>query len=98
MSEERDFVLARLAAARGFVGMIQSDLDDCLQLFLGPEEDKDGKQREEAIAIMVDSAGLLSRSLEAAQEMLSETDPKEEEPDLPEGDEFDEEEGDEENA
>lgn len=93
MAEERDFIMARLAAARGHLSVATEALDGCLTLFLFPDEDKDGSERSEALDIISESAGEFSRAIEAAQTLLEGLDKKqlaEEEPDLPEGDEFDE--------
>jgi hypothetical protein len=93
MAEERDFIMARLAAARGHLAVAADALDGCLGLFLFPVDDKDGAERNEALDIISESAGEVSRSVEAAQTLFDGLDKKqlvEEEPELPEGDEFDE--------
>jgi hypothetical protein len=92
MAQERDFIMARLAAARGHIYVATEALDDCINGFLFPAEDKDGSERSEALDIVSSAAGELSRAVESAQTLLESLDKKqlsEEEPDLPEGDEFD---------
>ncbi len=89
MAEERDFVMARLAAARAHTARITAGIDTCIDYFLYPEEDEDGEGRKEVLDELLDDIGGLTRSIDAAQSLIGEIDPKEEEPDLPEGDEFD---------
>ena len=88
-SAARDFVLARLAAARARVAAIEKGIDACIACFLIEKLDPTGKDRADLLDDLAEEAGCLSRALEAAQELLEDVDPKEGEPDLPEGDEFD---------
>jgi hypothetical protein len=84
MSEERDFVMARLAAARGHVSAAAEAIDGCISLFLWPIEDKDGSDRSDALDVACGAAGDLSRAVEAAQAILEGMNKKqlsEEEPD-----------------
>jgi hypothetical protein len=93
MAEERDFILARLAAARGHLAAATDALDNCINFWIWPDEDKGGKERADLLDVVSEAAGELSRAAEAAQtamEGLSKDELKAEEPDLPEGDEFDE--------
>ena len=90
MAEERDFVMARLAAGRAYATSAIAQLDECLGFFVDPELDGDGKERTELLEGVVEDAGLLSRAIEAAQELLGDIDFTEGEPDLPEGDGYDE--------
>jgi len=77
MSEKRDFVLARLAIARGNAASVVDALDSCLSLFIFPTEDKDGSERAEALDIISEAAGDISRSIEKAQAALEGMDKKE---------------------
>ena len=87
MSEERDFIMARLAAARAHASNAAESIDSCISLFLFPDEDKDGSARTEALDIISEAAGEISRSVEMAQsiletlnkEQLSEEEPDDEE-------------------
>jgi len=92
-STQRDFVLARLAAARAHSARISEGLESCIDFFLFPEEDEDGEGRKEILEALLDDIGGLTRSVDAAQTGCEgDFDFSEGEPDLPEGDEFDEEE------
>jgi len=70
MAEERDFIMARLAAAHGHISGATEACDAAISLFLYPEEDKDGKERANAIDALLDAAGEISRAAEQAQEIL----------------------------
>ena len=76
----RDLVLARLAAARGFVTRIQGQLDEVIELFLCPEEDPKGHDRSELFEGVIDDAGRLSRVIEKVQEVFETLDPMEPSP------------------
>lgn len=92
MAQNRDFIMARLAAAQRQLSAAQETAGDCLDLFLAPEEDLKGEERSEYLDNAIELAGEASRALEAAQtalEGLSSEELAEDEPDLPEGDEFD---------
>jgi hypothetical protein len=87
MSEEREFVMARLAAARGHVSSAAEAVDGCITMFLYPMEDKNGSERAEALDVASSAAGELSRAIELAQTCLDGLNKKqlsEEEPDLDE--------------
>ena len=84
MAEQRDFILARLAAARGILAAASESLDSCIVQFIFPDDDKSGKERNEALEALADAAGDLSRSIELAQagmEAISKEELAEEEPD-----------------
>jgi hypothetical protein len=84
MAEQRDYVMARLAAARGILSTASEVLDSCITQFVFPDDDKKGKDRIEALDTLSDAAGELSRSIELAQagmEALEGAELTEEEPD-----------------
>ena len=90
MAEERDFILARLNMASAHARAATEALDNCVDLFLYPLEDKDGSDRSEALDIASSAAGELSRSVEMAQEILESLNKKqlvEEEPEDDDGEE-----------
>jgi len=80
----RDFVLARLAAARTLLGSLVEGLDGLIDIFAEPSIDKHGDEREEVFKALLEDAGTFSRTLECAQavfESLSPTERREGEPD-----------------
>ena len=88
MAENRDYVMARLAAARGAVSAAEEALDACILFFLCPGEDKKAEERNEALEAVADAAGDISRSVELAQAAMEEMGKEElteEEPDPEEG-------------
>ena len=87
----RDFTLARLAIARGYAGAICTGLDHIILTFAHGEHDPKGADRIAALDEMSEMSGLLSRALEAAQDLIEDVDFTEGEPDIPEGDGYDEE-------
>lgn len=96
MSDSRDFVMARLAAARQHATSTLEAIDGCLSLFVFPAEDKQGKDRAEALDIASESAGDTSRSIELAQALFEDFNKEElaeEEPESDDGDDGDDEEG-----
>lgn len=76
----RDFVMARLAAARAAAQAAIEDIDASLNLFIDVEEDKKAKEREELLGSALESIGCATRALESAEEMMGEVDPEECEP------------------
>lgn len=83
MAEGRDFVMARLAAARQHLQAATEAVDGCVSLFLFPADDKSGKDRREALDIASDAAGQASRAIENAEsvfETLNKGELEEEEP------------------
>ncbi len=87
MAEQRDYIMARLAAARGALTATQEVLDGCILLFIAPDEDKSGADRKEALEELLDMAGDISRSIEMAQEGMegiSKAELREGEPEHPE--------------
>lgn len=89
---ERDFVMARLAAARAAAQQAVNAIDESLHFFINPDDDKKGKKRKEMVDEALEAMGVATRSLEMAEITIDEIDPLEEEP-WEEGD--DEEDGDE---
>lgn len=77
---ERDYVMARLAAARSALTDALTAVDESIELFVNPDEDKSGKDRRDAIETALDAAGAASRALEAADEVAPQVDWKEGEP------------------
>lgn len=76
----RDYVMARLAAARASATALIESVDECLNLFVDPDEDDKGKERKELVDAALESAGCTTRALESAEEMLPHVDMKEVEP------------------
>lgn len=77
---ERDYVMARLAAARSTLADALAAVDESIELFTNPDEDKSGKKRTDALDAALEAAGAASRALEAADEVMPEVDFKEREP------------------
>lgn len=76
----RDFVMARLAAARlSLQGAIEA-IDDTLALYVEPEDDEDGEGRKESLSVALELAGAGSRALESAEQHQERVDPLEIEP------------------
>lgn len=86
---ERDFVMARLAAARAAAQQAVNAIDESLHFFINPDDDKKGKKRKEMIDEALEAMGVATRSLEMAEVTVDEIDPLEEEP-WEEGDEDEE--------
>jgi hypothetical protein len=76
----RDFVMARLAAARNALQASIESIDESLALYVNPDDDAKGKERKELLDTAVESVGVASRCLEAAEETIGEVDFKEGEP------------------
>lgn len=89
---ERDYVMARLAAARSAAQSTVEAIDEALAMFVDPEEDSRGKERTELVDAAIEAAGCASRALEDAAEILPDVDFEEGEPWEDEEDEDDEEE------
>lgn len=94
-SEHRDFVLARLAACRAHLAYSTAELDDVLNLFMSPLEDEQGTVRREALVSIDEAIGEAARAVQLAQDLIDEIDPREAEPEMPEGDGHDPEDDDE---
>lgn len=85
-SEARDFVMARLGAARAHVSNAADDIDAALQLFVSPGDDPDGKGRADMLETADDALGEAARAIQAGQEVYPGINPTEAEADLPEDD------------
>jgi predicted ATP-grasp superfamily ATP-dependent carboligase len=92
----RDFVMARLAAARASAQASIDAIDECISVFVNPEDDKKAKERTELVDAALESMGCATRALESAEEFFDQIDPTEGEPwDEEEPEDDDEEEDDE---
>lgn len=76
----RDFVMARLAAARHSALATIEAIDEAMGLFVNPEDDGDGSERTELVQTALEAAGCTSRALESAEERIEDIDPEECEP------------------
>ena len=76
----RDFVMARLAAARAAAQATIEAIDDALNFFIDPDEDKKGKERKELVGSALESVGCATRALESAEETIDQVDMAEVEP------------------
>lgn len=76
----RDFVIARIAIARTEAQGAIDQLDEALALFADPEDDANGKTREDAIAEALELLGRATRAAEAAEVKIDEIDPEAGEP------------------
>jgi hypothetical protein len=88
----RNFVMARLGAARAMLSIATDAIDEVLVVFVAPDDDPKAKQRADGLEAADDAIGEAARAVQAAQTLMEEIDPKEGEPDLPEGDGHDEDE------
>jgi hypothetical protein len=87
VSRDRDIVLARLAAARGFAMRCANQLDELIELFLIPEEDPRGLGRSDLLEGITEDSGRLSRVIETAQAAFEKMDPTEPAPEESDDDE-----------
>lgn len=76
----RDFVMARLVAARAQAQSAIDAIDDAVTAFVEPESDEDGKERAELVEAALESLGAATRALESAEEALPAVDNAECEP------------------
>jgi len=76
----RDYVMARMAAARSCAQIALESIDEGIALFVVPGEDKSGKKRLEAVEIALEQLGCATRAMECAEESLPDVDNDEEEP------------------
>ena len=93
-SDARDYVMARLAATRAWLTDAIEEVEECVGEFIAPDSDADGSSRAARLETIDESIGEAARSVQLAQEAMSDIDPAEGEPDLPEGDGHDEDDGD----
>lgn len=76
----RDFVLARVAAARAFIRMAGESLDELEGHFMEVDDDPKGEGRAEMLEDALNQLGSATRSLECAEEALPAVDMDEVEP------------------
>jgi hypothetical protein len=95
-SAARDFLLARLAAARASIADAALGLDSCLLLFREPEEDTKGKDRAALLEAVDERLGEAASSVQLAQGVWKDIDLREGEVDPVDEEEEEEEEDDEE--
>lgn len=76
----RDFVIARIAVSRTEAQGAIDQLDEALDLFADPEDDANGKAREEALTEALERLGRATRAAEAAEDKLDKYDPEAGEP------------------
>lgn len=93
---DRDFVMARIGAARAAASDALSMLDEAMSLMVNPHDDEKGKKRKANVKDALEALGVATSSLELAEANIDEYDPTEEEPGDEDEDEDDEEDDDEE--
>ncbi len=76
----RDYVMARMAAARSCAQNAIDSIDEGVALFVAPGEDASGKKRTEAVEIALEQLGCATRAMESAEEAMPDVDTDEEEP------------------
>lgn len=76
----RDYVMARLAAARLSARAAIEAIDDTIGMFMVPDDDTKGDRRAEALGEALEQAGCATRALECAEEVLPAADFQEIEP------------------
>lgn len=76
----RDYVMARLAAARISAMAAVGAIDEAIELFVEVEEDDDGSERTELVETALENIGCATRALESAEEKMPKVDPEECEP------------------
>lgn len=77
---ERDYVMARLAAARVGTADALAAIDEALEMYTHPDEDRGGKKRKASIGVALEALGDASRAVESAEEVAPDVDPAEGEP------------------
>lgn len=63
----RDFVMARIAAGRAAAQSAVAAIDDLLNLFVNPDDDKRGKERVELLGEALEALGCACRAVEMAE-------------------------------
>lgn len=76
----RDFVLARAATAISYAQNAISALQEMAVLWNNPDDDKDGKERVEALESALNDFASATKALESAEEVMPEADMNEVEP------------------
>jgi hypothetical protein len=64
---DRDYVMARLAAARTSAQASVDAIDEALALFVNPDEDEDGGERTDLIDTAVEAIGAATISIQEAE-------------------------------
>jgi hypothetical protein len=77
---ERDFVLARVAAAQHLMQNASDTLNELVSLFMEPADDEDGEERSAALEAALEQIGGATRALESAEQALPSVDFEEIEP------------------
>src|SRR5678816_3008009 len=72
----RDFVMARLGAARAHAAAAVDGIDVALAYFVDPSTDPKGKEREEVIDGVDTALGNAAIAVQAAQSALDDIDPE----------------------
>lgn len=85
----RDYVMARLSAARSAAASAIDAIDDAIGIFVEPDDDEDGSERKELVDAALEHIGVATRALETADEILPQVDNAECEPWDEDGDEED---------
>jgi hypothetical protein len=88
----RDYLMARIAAARATAQVTIDACDEIISLCLDPGEDPKLADRSELLSDALDMAGATARALEDAERVIDQVDPVECEPWDEDGDEVDEDE------
>lgn len=70
----RDYVMARVSGARNALAAAIESLDEVTALFMNPDDDKDGKDRKDALDAAVEEVGVATRALESAEEFITNVD------------------------
>lgn len=77
---ERDYVMARLAAARVAAQDAVGAIDEAMGMFVHTDEDTKGTKRGELVQVVLEALGDASRAMESAEEAMEDIDPEEREP------------------
>lgn len=93
-SNARDYVMARLAACRTWLTGAIEEVELCIDYFIAPDGDPDASGRAAQLEAIDEAIGEAARSVQLAQDAIGDIDPDEGEPDLPENDGHDEDDGD----
>lgn len=89
-TEARDFVMARLGAAAAAATSVQEGLLDVLGAIAGGDHEFD---RPEMLDYLDEQLGEATRAVQLARDLIDQIDPEESEPEVPEGDGHDDDEG-----
>jgi hypothetical protein len=77
MNQHRDFALARLAVVHATLGDLHDDIQQAINLFIDPEEDKDAAERMEILEGAELGLHAAALAMEAAREALEAMSPAE---------------------